>query len=51
MSLSWYTVYYVCYAIEFMCLSAAKRMVLDRMSDFAVLQGEGLFPIVFAFCF
>jgi hypothetical protein len=26
-----------------MCLSAAKLMVLDRMSDFAVPQGEGLY--------
>jgi hypothetical protein len=42
-SLSWLTVYYVTYGIEFLCLSAAKLLVLDRMSDFAVPQGEGLY--------
>ena len=28
---SWLVVFFVMYAIEFMCLSAAKLMVLDRM--------------------
>jgi hypothetical protein len=41
LSFSWAAVFFVTYAIEFLCLSAAKLMVLDRMSDFAVGQGEG----------
>ncbi len=41
LSYSWLAVFYVTYAIEFLCLSAAKLMVLDRMSDFAALQDEG----------
>jgi hypothetical protein len=32
---SWYAAFRVMYAIEFLCLSAAKLMVLDRMSVFA----------------
>jgi hypothetical protein len=36
---SWNPVFFVTYAIEFMCLSAAKLMVLDRMSVFAAPQG------------
>jgi hypothetical protein len=39
-SYSWGAVFQVMYAIEFMCLSAAKLMVLDRMSDFAAGQDE-----------
>jgi hypothetical protein len=31
----WFAVFIVTYAIEFLCLSAAKLMVLDRMSVFA----------------
>jgi hypothetical protein len=31
----WRSVFQVTYAIEFLCLSAAKLLVLDRMSDFA----------------
>jgi hypothetical protein len=31
----------VTYAVEFLCLSAAKLMVLDRMSVFAAPQAEG----------
>ncbi len=38
---SWFAVFLVMYAIEFMCLSAARLMVLDRMSDFAAGQDEG----------
>jgi hypothetical protein len=38
----WRSVFTVTYAIEFLCLSAAKLMVLDRMSDFAAPQGEGM---------
>jgi hypothetical protein len=41
LSHSWYAVFFVTYAIEFMCLSAARLMVLDRMWDFAAGQGEG----------
>ena len=33
-------VFLVTYAIEFLCLSAAKLMVLDRMSDFAASNGN-----------
>ena len=38
---TWSSVFFVMYAIEFMCLSAARLMVLDRMSDFAAGQDEG----------
>ena len=38
---SWVSVFYVTYAIEFLCLSAARLMVLDRMSLFAAGQDEG----------
>jgi hypothetical protein len=41
LSYSWLAVFFVTYAIEFMCLSAARLMVLDRMSDFAAGQDEG----------
>ena len=37
---SWHSVYTVTYAAEFLCLSAAKLMVLDRLSLFAVPQGS-----------
>mgnify|MGYP000456850898 CR=1 FL=1 len=37
---SWYSAFLVTYAIEFLCLSAAKLMVLDRMSVFAAPRGE-----------
>ena len=40
LSYSWFAVFLVMYAIEFMCLSAARLMVLDRMSDFAAGQDE-----------
>jgi hypothetical protein len=39
---SWYAAFTVTYAIEFMCLSAAKLMVLDRLSVFAAPQGTRL---------
>jgi hypothetical protein len=32
----------VVYAMEFLCLSAAKLMVLDRMMEFAMPKGEGM---------
>ncbi len=37
----WLPTFVVTYAIEFLCLSVAKLMVLDRMSDFAAGQDEG----------
>ena len=39
---TWRSVFSVTYAVEFLCLSAAKLMVLDRMSVFAALQGSGV---------
>ena len=39
---SWYAAFTVTYAIEFLCLCAAKLMVLDRMSVFAAPQGTRL---------
>jgi hypothetical protein len=41
LSYSWTAVFLVLYAIEFMFLSAARFMVLDRMSEFAAGQDEG----------
>jgi hypothetical protein len=35
---SWHAAFLVTYAVEFLCLCAAKLMVLDRMSVFAALQ-------------
>jgi hypothetical protein len=39
---SWRAVFTVLYAVEFLCPSAAKLMVLDRMAVFAAPQDEGL---------
>jgi hypothetical protein len=39
---SWIAAFLVTYAVEFLCLSAAKLMVLDRMSVFAAPQGARL---------
>ena len=39
---SWTASFHVTYAIEFLCLSAAELMVLDRMKDFAAAQGPGM---------
>ena len=39
----WGAAFYVTYAIEFLCLSVAKLLVLHRMADFAVPKGDGLF--------
>ncbi len=39
---SWQALFTVTYAIEFLCLSTAKLMVLDRMSDFAPPREDGL---------
>ena len=33
---------FVVYAVEFVCLSAAKLMVLDRMMQFAMPKGDGV---------
>jgi hypothetical protein len=39
----WACVFFVTYAIEFMCLSVAKLLVLDRMADFLNLaKGDGM---------
>jgi hypothetical protein len=38
----WATAFYVTYAIEFLCLSVAKLLVLHRMADFSVPKGDGL---------
>jgi len=38
----WSAVYFITYAMEFLCLSVAKLMVLDRMSDFAAPKGDGM---------
>jgi hypothetical protein len=48
LSYSWTAVFTVTYAIEFLCLSAAKLMVLDRMSDFAAGQHEGMRKLLVA---
>jgi hypothetical protein len=37
----WLTVYVVTYAIEFLCLSAAKLLVLDRMAGFTYTKARG----------
>ncbi len=39
---SWNSAFFVTYAVEFLCLSAAKLMVLDRMSVFAAPEGTGM---------
>ena len=38
----WSAAFYVTYAIEFLCLSVAKLLVLHRMADFAVPKSDGL---------
>ena len=38
----WFVAFYVTYAIEFMCLSVAKLLVLDRMADFAAAKSDGM---------
>ena len=39
-SYSWLALFLVTYALEFLCLSAAKLMVLDRMAEYAAGQDE-----------
>ena len=38
----WNSAFCITYAIEFLCLSVAKLLVLDRMADFAVPKGDGM---------
>jgi hypothetical protein len=38
----WSAAFYVPYAIEFLCLSVAKLLVLHRMADFSVPKSDGL---------
>jgi hypothetical protein len=38
----WYAAFYLTYAIEFLCLSVAKLLVLDRMADFALAKVDGM---------
>jgi hypothetical protein len=42
LAFTWRAAFLAIYAIEFLCLTAAKLMVLDRMSDFAAPQGHGM---------
>ena len=37
----WISAFIIMYAIEFLCLSAAKLMVLDRMIEFSMPKGDG----------
>ncbi len=39
---NWLATFVVVYAVEFLCLSAAKLMVLDRMMEFAMPKGDGM---------
>jgi hypothetical protein len=41
-NLRWTAAFVVVYALEFLCLSAAKLMVLDRMMEFAMRKGGGM---------
>ena len=38
----WNAAFYATYAIEFLCLSVAKLLVLDRMADFALAKVDGM---------
>jgi hypothetical protein len=44
-SYGWLPLHSVMYSIEFLCLSAAKLMVLDRMSVFAAPQGTRMLKL------
>ena len=39
---NWYSVFLATYAVEFLCMCAAKLMVLDRMMVFAAPPGAGM---------
>ena len=45
LSYSWRAAFTVTYAIEFLCMSVAKLMVLDRMSVFAAPQGTRMLKL------
>jgi hypothetical protein len=38
----WFAAFAVTYALEFLCLSVAKLLVLHRMTNFAVAKGDGM---------
>ena len=38
----WWAAFFVPYAIEFLCLSVAKLLVLHRMADFALAKVDGM---------
>ena len=38
----WWAAFFVTYAIEFLCLSVAKLLVLHRMADFALAEVDGM---------
>jgi len=38
----WGAAFYVTYAMEFLCLSVSKLLVLHRMADFAAAKGDGM---------
>ena len=40
LAFSWQAIFLLSYAIEFLCLTTAKLMVLDHMSDFAAPPGD-----------
>jgi len=41
--LNWEAAFFIPSAIDFVCLSIAKLMVLERMADFAVAKADGMF--------
>lgn len=41
-AIRWRSAFVVMYPCEFMCLSAAKLLVLDRMAEFAVHRGDSI---------
>jgi hypothetical protein len=45
LSFSWRSAFTVTYAVEFMCMSAAKLMVLDRMSVLVAPQGPRMLKL------
>jgi hypothetical protein len=38
----WSAAFYVTYAVEFLCMSVAKLLVLHRMADFSMPKGDGV---------
>jgi len=43
---NWEAAFVIPFAIEFVCLSVAKLMVLERMADFAVAKNDGMWSRV-----